>query len=93
MLLTQHLLTPLSLGIVCGYLSDLYGGRRACVCATMMLVLVPLLLFLGFFMVMTRAEYVLERRLSSNIIQSEKVGFCGCGCIDEVWGAVCVTVL
>jgi len=37
-------------GIVCGFLSDLYGGRRACVCATMMAVLVPLLIALAYFM-------------------------------------------
>ena len=37
-------------GIVCGFVSDLYGGRRACVCATMMIALVPLLLFLAFYM-------------------------------------------
>lgn len=37
-------------GIVCGWVSDLYGGRRACVCATMMVLLVPLLLVLAFFM-------------------------------------------
>lgn len=37
-------------GIVCGYVSDVYGGRRACVCATMMVILVPLLLFFAYFM-------------------------------------------
>lgn len=37
-------------GIVCGWVSDLYGGRRACVIATFMGVLVPLLLVLAFNM-------------------------------------------
>jgi sugar phosphate permease len=37
-------------GIVCGFVSDLYGGRRACVCATMMMILVPLLLLLAYEM-------------------------------------------
>jgi len=37
-------------GIVCGFLSDLYGGRRACVCATMMVILVPLLVVLAYYM-------------------------------------------
>ena len=37
-------------GIVCGFVSDLYGGRRACVCATMMIILVPLLLLLAYEM-------------------------------------------
>ena len=37
-------------GIVCGFVSDLYGGRRACVCATMMALLVPLLLVLAYWM-------------------------------------------
>eukprot|EP00968_Pinguiococcus_pyrenoidosus_P025501 scaffold6180_cov200-Pinguiococcus_pyrenoidosus.AAC.4 len=37
-------------GIVCGFLSDVYGGRRACVCATMMCILVPLLFVFAFFM-------------------------------------------
>eukprot|EP01034_Spumella_vulgaris_P021907 gene21907-27984_t len=31
-------------GIVCGWVSDLYGGRRACVIATFMAILCPLLL-------------------------------------------------
>ena len=31
-------------GVICGWMSDIYGGRRACVCATMMAILVPLLL-------------------------------------------------
>lgn len=37
-------------GVVCGVVSDLYGGRRACVCATMMLLLVPLLCYFAYFM-------------------------------------------
>eukprot|EP00457_Paulinella_chromatophora_P003878 gb/GEZN01003886.1/.p1 GENE.gb/GEZN01003886.1/~~gb/GEZN01003886.1/.p1 ORF type:complete len:487 (+),score=69.93 gb/GEZN01003886.1/:229-1689(+) len=37
-------------GIVCGWLSDLYGGRRALVCATMMCFLVPLLILFAFYM-------------------------------------------
>jgi sugar phosphate permease len=37
-------------GIVCGFVGDLYGGRRACVCATMMMILVPLLLLLAYEM-------------------------------------------
>ena len=37
-------------GIVCGFVSDLYGGRRACVCATTMMILVPLLLLLAYEM-------------------------------------------
>jgi sugar phosphate permease len=37
-------------GIICGFVSDLYGGRRACVCATMMILLIPLLLVLAFYM-------------------------------------------
>ena len=37
-------------GIVCGFVSDLYGGRRACVCATMMVILVPLLLVFAYNM-------------------------------------------
>ena len=32
-------------GIIVGYVSDLYGGRRACVISTFMFILVPLLLF------------------------------------------------
>ena len=32
-------------GIIVGYVSDMYGGRRACVIATFMIILVPLLLF------------------------------------------------
>lgn len=31
-------------GVICGWMSDVYGGRRACVCATMMVILVPLLM-------------------------------------------------
>jgi sugar phosphate permease len=37
-------------GIVCGWVSDLYGGRRACVIATFMFVLMPLLWVLGIWM-------------------------------------------
>lgn len=37
-------------GIVCGWVSDIYGGRRACVIATFMGVLVPLLLLFAFYM-------------------------------------------
>ena len=34
-------------GIVCGWVSDLYGGRRACVIATFMGLLCPLLWIFG----------------------------------------------
>ena len=37
-------------GIVCGWVSDLYGGRRACVIATFMGVLCPLLWIFAEFM-------------------------------------------
>ena len=37
-------------GIVCGWVSDLYGGRRACVIATFMGVLCPLLLVFALYM-------------------------------------------
>ena len=37
-------------GIVCGWVSDLYGGRRACVIATFMSILCPLLLVFAYFM-------------------------------------------
>jgi len=37
-------------GVICGWMSDIYGGRRACVCATMMVILVPLLLLFAFEM-------------------------------------------
>ena len=37
-------------GVVCGWVSDLYGGRRACVIATFMAVLVPLLITLAMYM-------------------------------------------
>jgi len=37
-------------GIVCGWMSDIYGGKRACVCATMMVILIPLLVMFAFFM-------------------------------------------
>ena len=37
-------------GIVCGWVSDIYGGRRACVIATFMGILVPLLLVFAFYM-------------------------------------------
>ena len=37
-------------GIVCGYVSDLYGGRRACVIATFMAILCPLLLLFAWYM-------------------------------------------
>ena len=35
-------------GVICGWMSDIYGGRRACVCATMMAILVPLLLLFAY---------------------------------------------
>eukprot|EP00596_Hydrurales_sp_CCMP1899_P003824 CAMPEP_0119042288 /NCGR_PEP_ID=MMETSP1177-20130426/14518_1 /TAXON_ID=2985 /ORGANISM="Ochromonas sp, Strain CCMP1899" /LENGTH=471 /DNA_ID=CAMNT_0007008961 /DNA_START=96 /DNA_END=1511 /DNA_ORIENTATION=- len=37
-------------GIVCGWVSDLYGGRRACVIATFMGVLCPLLYIFAMYM-------------------------------------------
>jgi MFS family permease len=37
-------------GIVCGWVSDMYGGRRACVIATFMGVLCPLLLVFAYCM-------------------------------------------
>lgn len=37
-------------GIVCGYVSDLYGGRRACVIGTFMGLLCPLLLLFAWYM-------------------------------------------
>jgi len=37
-------------GIICGEVSDLYGGRRACVCATMMILLMPLLWYFAYNM-------------------------------------------
>lgn len=37
-------------GIVCGWVSDLYNGRRACVIATFMMILCPLLLLFAYFM-------------------------------------------
>lgn len=37
-------------GIVCGWVSDLYGGRRACVIATFMSILCPLLLLFAWYM-------------------------------------------
>lgn len=37
-------------GFICGKCSDIYGGRRACVCATMMACLVPLLFYFAFYM-------------------------------------------
>jgi sugar phosphate permease len=37
-------------GIVCGWVSNIYGGRRACVIATFMGILVPLLLIFAFWM-------------------------------------------
>jgi sugar phosphate permease len=37
-------------GIVCGWVSDLYGGRRACVIATFMGILCPLLLVFALYM-------------------------------------------
>jgi len=46
-------------GIVCGWLSDVYGGRRACVCATMMCVLVPQLLLFAFYMDVMPVELLL----------------------------------
>lgn len=42
-ILTPSLSLSLSGGIIVGYVSDLYGGRRACVIATFMVILVPLL--------------------------------------------------
>lgn len=37
-------------GVVCGWVSDIYGGRRACVIATFMAVLVPLLWVFAYYM-------------------------------------------
>jgi sugar phosphate permease len=37
-------------GVVCGWVSDLYGGRRACVIATFMAILVPLLYLFAMYM-------------------------------------------
>jgi sugar phosphate permease len=37
-------------GIVCGWVSDLYGGKRACVIATFMGILCPLLLLFAWYM-------------------------------------------
>jgi sugar phosphate permease len=37
-------------GIVCGWVSDMYGGRRACVIATFMAMLCPLLLVFAWYM-------------------------------------------
>lgn len=37
-------------GVICGWMSDVYGGRRACVCATMMVMLVPLLMLFAYEM-------------------------------------------
>lgn len=37
-------------GVVCGWVSDIYGGRRACVIATFMAVLCPLLYLFAIFM-------------------------------------------
>eukprot|EP00808_Paulinella_micropora_P015756 g78188.t1 len=37
-------------GVVCGWLSDLYGGRRAAVCATMMICLIPLLFLFAYYL-------------------------------------------
>lgn len=37
-------------GIVCGWVSDLYGGRRACVIATFMGILCPLMLVFAIWM-------------------------------------------
>jgi sugar phosphate permease len=37
-------------GIVCGWVSDLYNGRRACVIATFMAILCPLLLLFALYM-------------------------------------------
>jgi OPA family glycerol-3-phosphate transporter-like MFS transporter 1/2 len=37
-------------GVVCGWVSDLYNGRRACVIATFMGVLCPLLLLFAWYM-------------------------------------------
>eukprot|EP01035_Chromulina_nebulosa_P017236 gene17236-22762_t len=37
-------------GVVCGWVSDLYGGKRACVIATFMGILCPLLLIFALYM-------------------------------------------
>lgn len=37
-------------GVICGTVSDFYGGRRACVIATFMTILCPLLWIFGMFM-------------------------------------------
>ena len=37
-------------GVVCGWVSDIYGGRRACVIATFMGFLIPLLWVFAYFM-------------------------------------------
>ena len=37
-------------GVVCGWVSDLYGGRRACVIATFMAILCPLLYVFAMYM-------------------------------------------
>jgi sugar phosphate permease len=37
-------------GVVCGWVSDIYGGRRACVIATFMAVLCPLLYIFAIYM-------------------------------------------
>lgn len=37
-------------GVVCGWVSDIYGGKRACVIATFMAVLCPLLWIFAEFM-------------------------------------------
>jgi len=37
-------------GVVCGWVSDIYGGRRACVIATFMCILIPLLWIFAIYM-------------------------------------------
>jgi len=37
-------------GVVCGWVSDIYGGRRACVIATFMGLLCPLLYLFALYM-------------------------------------------
>uniref|UniRef100_A0A7S2CJV4 Major facilitator superfamily (MFS) profile domain-containing protein n=1 Tax=Octactis speculum TaxID=3111310 RepID=A0A7S2CJV4_9STRA len=46
-------------GIVCGWVSDVFGARRACVCAFMMSILMPLMIFFGYFMDSMRVELLL----------------------------------
>jgi len=46
-------------GCICGFLSDLYGGRRACVIATFMALLCPLLVALAQWMPVMPIELLL----------------------------------